>query len=98
MSTITGPKCQMPSTMAEMFNVDAQGNIVSIKNEWAQFFHALEGISNSHTKSGPTSSRPTSSMQWRFVGMPYFDTTLGKTVFLKIASTNVWVDGTGAVV
>lgn len=97
MATITGPRVQMPSTAAEMFQTDAQGRIIGIKPEWAQFFHALEGISNAHTKSGPTSSRPTSTMQWRYVGMPFFDTTLGLTVFLKIASTSVWVKADGTV-
>lgn len=98
MATITGPKVEMPATVAEMFNVDAQGNIISLKNEWAQFFHALEGITKSASRSGPTSSRPTSSMQWRYTGMPFFDTTLGLPIFLKTASSNAWVkaDGTAA--
>ena len=98
MATIKGPKLQMPSTLAEMFLRDQQGNITGLTNEWAQFFHALEGIGNAHTKSGPTSSRPTSTMQWRYTGMPFFDTTLGLTIFLKTASSNAWVkaDGTAA--
>lgn len=87
----------MPSTLSEMFETGQDGQITGMKQPWAQFFHALEGIANAHTKSGPTSSRPTSSMQWRFVGMPFFDTTLGLTVFLKTASSDVWVKADGTV-
>ena len=98
MATITGPKVQMPSTLSQMFETDGQGNILSLKNEWAQFFHALQGITYSGTRSGPSTSRPTSTITWRYTGMPFFDTSLGKTIFLKTASTNVWVDGAGNVV
>ncbi len=98
MATITGPRIQMPTSLSEMFTFDEQGNITGLQQEWAQFFHAIEGILNAETKSGPTASRPTSTMQFRFVGMPFFDTTLGLPVFLKTASSSAWVkaDGTPA--
>jgi hypothetical protein len=96
MATITGPKIQMPTSLSQMFTFDEQGNITGLRQEWAQFFHAIEGILNAETKSGPTASRPTTSMQFRFVGMRFFDTTLGKPVFLKTASSSAWVDATGA--
>lgn len=98
MSTITGPKLQMPASLSQVFHTDERGNIVSLRPEWAQLFHALQGTMYAASRSGPSTSRPTSSLDWRFVGMPYFDTSLGKTIYLKIASTDVWVDGTGAVV
>lgn len=98
-TTIQGPKVQMPSAMAAWFTTDGQGNITGLTQDAAQFLHALEGLANADTRSGPTAARPTRTMQWRYVGMPYFDTDLGKTVFLKTPSTtDVWVDATGAVV
>jgi hypothetical protein len=45
-------------------------------------------------KSGTTANRPTTV----YVGMPYFDTTLGKMIWVKQVSPTVWVDGTGATV
>jgi hypothetical protein len=95
MATIAGPRIQMPTSMSQMFTFDEQGNITGLRPEWAQFFHTVEGLLNSVSKSGPTGSRPTTSMQFRFVGMPFFDTTLGKPIFLKTASSSAWVDATG---
>jgi hypothetical protein len=74
----------------------ADSDIPSI--EYANFFNTLQLVAFYSTRSGVTADRPTASTLARWVGMPFFDTTLGKTVFLKIASTNVWVDGSGAVV
>lgn len=43
--------------------------------------------------SGTTAARPTDGT----VGLTYFDTTLGKPVFLKVAPST-WVDATGTAV
>jgi len=96
MSTITGPKVQMPSTLSQMFETDQQGSIIGMKPEWAQFFHALQGLTFAASRNGASTSRPTSTLPWRYEGMPFFDTSLGKPIFLKNASSNVWVDATGA--
>ena len=95
---ISGPKIELPSTLAQMFTYDEQGQITGLTPQWAQFFHALEGLVKVATKSGASTDRPTSTMQWRYTGMPFFDTTLGLTIFLKTASSNAWVkaDGTAA--
>lgn len=98
MATITGPKVQMPSTMSEMFEKDGDGKILGLKPQWAQFFNALQGVTYSASRSGASTSRPTSSMPWRYAGMPFFDTSLGKPIYLKTASSDVWVDATGSVV
>lgn len=47
------------------------------------------------TPSGVTASRPTSGI---VVGTQYFDTTLGKPIFVKTTSPLVWVDSTGTTV
>ncbi len=48
--------------------------------------------------SGTTAQRPILATGL-YVGLQFFDTTLGKPVFVKtVASPAVWVDATGAVV
>ena len=90
---MAGPNIQPPSPGSPLVQEDGEVTV-----PYAQFFHILQNITFYSTRSGATGSRPTSSSEARWIGMPYFDTTLGKPVFLKIASTNVWVDGSGAVV
>ena len=98
MATIAGPKVQVPSTESDVFefqyNSDGTIAAVTMKQGWAAFFNGVQQIAYGSTRNGPTASRPTSTAS-RWIGMPYFDTDLGKPVFLKTASTNVWVDGAG---
>lgn len=42
-----------------------------------------------------TGNRPTANL---FVGMPAFDSTLGKPIWVKSLSPTVWVDGVGTTV
>lgn len=90
MATIAGPKVQMPGGLFLL----ADGNL-SIEAQ--TFFNALQSIAFYSSRSGPTASRPTAS-SYRWIGMPFYDTTLGLPVFLHIASTSVWhkADGTPA--
>lgn len=83
---ITGPRIQMPSSM------------ISEDQAWSSFFHSIQQTAFGLSRSGPTASRPTSVLDGRWIGMPYFDTTLGKPIFLKSVNPDVWVDGSGAVV
>jgi hypothetical protein len=54
-------------------------------------------ILQASTQSGPTANRPTAtSTPKRWVGMAFYDSTLGKPVFLKSVGPDVWVDATGA--
>ena len=94
MATITGPKIQVPSALVGI--QDSQTNV--IRTEWQTFFHSVQQTTFNISRSGPTASRPTSSLDGRFIGMPYFDTTLGLTVYLKSVNPDVWVNGAGAVV
>lgn len=46
-------------------------------------------------QSGTTDNRPVDA----FVGMYFFDTTLGKPIYCQsLGSPNIWVDSTGAIV
>lgn len=93
---IAGPNLQIPTSLTDMFEFDTQGKIISVKPAWSSFWSQVGQIEFADTRNGPTSSRPTSSMPARFIGMRYFDTDLGFPVYLATASTDVWVryDGT----
>lgn len=97
MATIHGPQIQFSLSEIFDFQYDQEGKIIgaSLKQQAASFLSSVQQVTFNVSRSGPTASRPTSSLAGRFVGMPFFDTTLGKPVFLKTASTNVWVDGAG---
>lgn len=45
--------------------------------------------------SGTTANRPTTGL---YLGMTYFDTTLGKPIWLQSVGPSVWCDATGAAV
>lgn len=62
---------------------------------WLQWFTRVHTVVSAAYMSGTTASRPTKAL---WVGRPFFDTTLGKPVWVKTAKPAVWVDATGAVV
>lgn len=97
---MAGPNIQMPGPVAEMFNIirGPEGTVetIDMKPEWAAYLAAVAAVAQSGTQAGSTSTRPPSSMP-RWVGMPFFDQTLGKPVFLKHASSNIWVLADGSV-
>ena len=93
MATITGPKVQVPSPIIPMF--DDQG---VMHPQWQVFHHSVQQVAYNMSRSGPTASRPTSNLDARWIGMPYFDTTLGLTIYLKSVNPDVWVNGAGAAV
>ncbi len=98
----SGPKLQMPAVISQMFDIgygpEGQLTYLALKQDWASFFSTVQQVSFSASRNGTTGNRPTSTTAGRFIGMSYFDTTLGLPVFLKTASTDVWVkaDGTPA--
>jgi hypothetical protein len=71
--------------------VDDTGNISAPWMAWVQRVHDL---SLSLQRSGTTANRPISNL---WIGLVYFDTTLGKPVWLKSVGPSVWVDGVGTV-
>jgi len=92
MATIKGPSIQVPSVLKP---VTVESGTVA--PDWAAFFHSLQQTVFALTRSGPTTSRPTSELDGRYIGMQYFDTTLGYSVYLKSVNPDVWVDGGGTV-
>lgn len=61
---------------------------------WSAWFQSAFYILMAQQDSGPTANRPTQNL---WIGRRYFDTSLGKPVFLKSTGPNVWVDGVGTV-
>ena len=93
MPTIAGPVFQMPASDSKL--IDERGNLGL---EWAAFLHSVQQVAFNLSRSGPTASRPTSTLTGRYVGMDYFDTTLGLKVTLKSVGPDVWVRGDGVAV
>ena len=91
MTTIAGPKVQVPTALQPMF--DESG---ALHPQWQAFHHSVQQIVFNVSRSGPTASRPTSTLDGRFIGMPFFDTSLGFEIRLQSVNPDVWVrwDGT----
>ena len=68
--------------------------------QYGALFASLAATAFAGSRSGTSSERPTFEMPGRYVGQPYFDTSLGMEIWLKTAtrfsSSDVWVryDGT----
>lgn len=99
---MAGPLISMPSAVSQMFDVryNEDGGVqgMELKPDWASFFSSLQQIASAVSQNGSTTARPTSTTIGRFEGMPFFDRSLGFPVFLKHASSSVWVDAQGNVV
>lgn len=97
---MAGPTVQMPGSATPMIELvrDDDGNIIDVRMrpEWVAYFSLIGQIAFSATRAGSTSARPDSNMV-RWIGMPYFDQQIGKEVFLKFATSNVWVTSDGTV-
>jgi hypothetical protein len=72
--------------------INSRWNVVSL---WQEFFTSVFNVITSLQQSGTTAQRPTKGL---WVGMPYFDTTLGYQINLLSVSPNVWVNGAGTIV
>jgi hypothetical protein len=91
LSTIAGPKVQVPTSLESI--LDSNGVVLP---QWQAFFHSIQQTVYGATRSGPTASRPTNALDGRYIGMPYFDTTLGLAIYLKSVNPDVWVKGDGS--
>lgn len=96
MATIAGPKIQMPPALSKLVMQGQEGQIMGVGQDWSSFFSAMQQVVYNASRSGPTASRPTDILIGRYVGMPYYDTTLGKPIWLESTNPDVWVDATGA--
>ena len=64
-------------------------------HEWQIWFDQLSMLVNAMQMSGTTADRPTKGL---YIGRVYFDTTLGKPIWLQsyAAGVAVWCLATGA--
>lgn len=62
---------------------------------WDAFFTRVRDALVARSQFGTTAQRPTTKLE---IGIPYFDVTLGKPIWVKTVSPRVWVDATGAAV
>lgn len=76
--------------------VDKDGDLIDI---WQAFFSSVHDWLGPIGQSGATANRPTDSSQNQlYIGQQYFDTTLGKPIWVKSKNPTVWCDATGATV
>ena len=61
---------------------------------WGGWFSRIHDICASAQQSGATADRPTAVL---WIGRRFFDSTLGKPVYVKSVRPTVWVDGVGTV-
>lgn len=97
MTSIAGPRVQLPGGGANPV-VDMSGDHPHNDTDWIAFFSVLQMIAFASTRSGTTAQRPTSATPGRWVGMPYYDTTIGKPIWLQSVVPDVWITAAGAVV
>ena len=90
---ITGPKIQLPTVYQNV--VDENG---VMHPEWQTLFRAMQQTTFNISRSGPTASRPTSSIKGYYIGMQFYDTSLNKPIFLTSTNPFIWKDGTGTTV
>jgi hypothetical protein len=74
--------------------VDRQGRATPVYQAFLSSIHDWLGPVGT---SGPTAQRPVNTPQnFLYIGQEYFDTTLGKPVWVKSLQPTVWCDATGA--
>lgn len=67
----------------------------SLGSRWRQWFSRVNTVIVAMQQSGITADRP-ASLVW--IGRQYFDTTLGKPVYVLSVNPVVWVDSAGTTV
>ena len=90
---MNGPNLQMPGSVMV---IDQNGNM---QPQYAALFASLAATAFAGSRSGTSTERPTFEMPGRYIGQPYYDSSLGFPIFLRTAtrfsSSDVWVDATG---
>lgn len=67
----------------------------SLTPPWLAWFTALYLLIKPVGGNGTTANRPVNGL---YIGLQYFDSTLGYPVFIKSLNPTVWVNGAGTVV
>lgn len=74
--------------------VDKDGRFTDL---WRSFFESIKFWLGPIGSSGTTSQRPADASRTPlYIGQSYFDTSLGKPIWVKSRNPTVWVDATGA--
>lgn len=102
-ASLPGPKIQMPPAVGQLFDYqygpDGKSIIgITMSQSLASFFNVAQQILYNSTRNGNTASRPTSTTPGRWIGMPYYDTSVSSTVFLAKVGPDVWRNGAGTIV
>jgi hypothetical protein len=72
--------------------IDTEGK-VTLSSLYQAWFNGIQQWLGPVGQFGATSARPTKNL---YIGLSYFDTTLGYPVFLKqVSPSNVWVNASG---
>lgn len=66
-----------------------------VTTPWNQVFSRWQSLISAIPQADTTANRPTAGL---WIGRQFFDTTLGKPVYVKSIRPTVWVDGAGTVV
>jgi hypothetical protein len=73
---------------------DEKTNTFRFNGVWTAYLTKLRNCVVWRSQQGTTAQRPASGAGLE-VGLPYFDTTLNKPIWIKTVSPVVWVDATG---
>jgi len=73
--------------------IDQKTSMMS--REWAVWFTKLWTVSTNINSSGTTADRPTTGL---YIGMTYFDTTIGRPIWLQAANPPAWIRADGVFV
>lgn len=75
-----------------VINEEKKEGALQYVNNQLQIFEGSEWINYQKVLSGPSSNRPKENL---LVGMTYYDTTLGKPIYLHNVSSKTWHDAAG---
>lgn len=80
------------------FDFPSNANVLdedgTASRSWQQWFNRINTLNQAAAQAGPTSARPVKNL---WVGRRFFDSTLGKPIYVKTVNPAVWVDGIGTI-
>ena len=85
--------CRLGARAVSPFDYPSNSQMVT--SPWNQVFSRWQAIIATGQQSGTTANRPATGL---WIGRQFFDTTLGKPVYVLSVKPAVWVDGAGTVV